>query len=330
VGTGFHYELTGRDNIYLSGAILGMRRAEIARKFDEIVDFSEVEKFIDTPVKHYSSGMRVRLAFAVAAHLEPEVLLVDEVLAVGDVAFQRKCLGKMGDVVGEGRTVLFVSHNMGAVKSLCQRGILLVDGRLEYCGPLDVCIRKYLKASDNGNLPVTQLPRDERLAIQVASLSVLDESGQAARQLPHDRPFQVQLQVLVRSRVSGVHAAFEIHDHDLSTLMLSRDFETDTSRLGPREPGLYSYRLSVPGSLLVPGEYSISAHIGKSIQSTPGRLVDLSHPGRVLHKADHACSFELVDNGSVQARMGFGWGGKLAVPLEWEEVDYVSKEISDG
>ena len=129
MGTGFHPELTGRENIYLNGAILGMRRAEIERKFDEIVAFAEIEKFLDTPVKRYSSGMYVRLAFAVAAHLEPEILLVDEVLAVGDAAFQKKCLGKMGEVAKEGRTVLFVSHNMAAVQSLCRSGIVLHRAR---------------------------------------------------------------------------------------------------------------------------------------------------------------------------------------------------------
>lgn len=129
VGTGFHPELTGRENIYLNGAILGMKREEIRRKFDEIVDFSEIEKFLDTPVKHYSSGMYVRLAFAVAAHLEPEILLVDEVLAVGDVAFQKKCLGKMGNIAGEGRTVMFVSHNMSAIQRLCMRTLVIKNGR---------------------------------------------------------------------------------------------------------------------------------------------------------------------------------------------------------
>ena len=130
VGTGFHPELTGRENIYLSGAILGMRKAEIERKFDEIVDFSEIETFLDTPVKHYSSGMYVRLAFAVAAHLEPEILVVDEVLAVGDALFQRKCLGKMGDVARGGRTVLFVSHNMKSIRNLCQRAVWLDQGEV--------------------------------------------------------------------------------------------------------------------------------------------------------------------------------------------------------
>ena len=144
VGTGFHPELTGRENIYLNGAILGMGKAEIESKFDEIVSFSEIEKFIDTPVKHYSSGMYVRLAFSVAAHLEPEILLVDEVLAVGDVSFQRKCLGKMGSVGQQGRTVLFVSHNMGLLLALCRRGIFLQDGRIVADGPIDEVVDRYL------------------------------------------------------------------------------------------------------------------------------------------------------------------------------------------
>src|SRR5574337_489844 len=140
VGTGFHPELTGRENIYLSGAILGMKKAEIERKFDEIVAFAEIEKFIDTPVKRYSSGMYVRLAFAVAAHLDPEILLVDEVLSVGDAAFQKKCLGTMENVAQEGRTVLFVSHNMAAVRSLCSRAVVLSEGRTMFSGQVDQCI----------------------------------------------------------------------------------------------------------------------------------------------------------------------------------------------
>ena len=147
VGTGFHSELTGRENVYLSGAILGMRKAEINRKYDEIVDFSGIESYIDTPVKRYSSGMAVRLAFAVAAHLDPEILLIDEVLAVGDVAFQQKCLGKMSEVAGSGRTILFVSHNMGAIKGLCSRAIWLDGGELRADGDVDDVVQKYLVAS---------------------------------------------------------------------------------------------------------------------------------------------------------------------------------------
>lgn len=149
VGTGFHQELTGRENIFLNGAILGMTRAEMIRKFDEIVDFSEIEEFLDTPVKRYSSGMYVRLAFAVAAHLEPEILIVDEVLAVGDAAFQRKCLGKMGTFAQSGRTVLFVSHNMEAVRSLCQRSVWLKDGRLYRDGKSDEIIETYFNSISN-------------------------------------------------------------------------------------------------------------------------------------------------------------------------------------
>src|SRR4029078_2434751 len=147
VGTGFHPELTGRENIYLNGAILGMSRTEIDRKFDEIVSFAEVEKFLETPVKHYSSGMYVRLAFAVAAHLEPDILLVDEVLAVGDVQFQNKCLGKMEDVAGVGRTVLFVSHNLAAVQRLCSRAILLEGQRIKHIGTVETVISKFLSDS---------------------------------------------------------------------------------------------------------------------------------------------------------------------------------------
>lgn len=151
VGTGFHPELTGRENIYLNGAILGMRRAEIRRKFDEIVAFAEVEKFLDTPVKRYSSGMYVRLAFAVAAHLEPEILVVDEILAVGDAEFQKKCLGKMKHVAGEGRTVLFVSHNLAAVRTLCTRSLLLADGRVVSDDSVDGVIRRYANATSSAH-----------------------------------------------------------------------------------------------------------------------------------------------------------------------------------
>ena len=159
VGTGFHPELTGRENIYLNGTILGMRKKEIDRKLDEIIDFSGVEKFIDTPVKRYSSGMRVRLAFSVAAHLEPEILLIDEVLAVGDVEFQKKCLGKMDEVAKGGRTVLFVSHNMGAVKNICSKCMMLENGKIEVIGKTIPVIEKYLNPVGNSDLEVSNFPR---------------------------------------------------------------------------------------------------------------------------------------------------------------------------
>ncbi len=164
VGTGFHGELTGRENVYLNGAILGMRRAEIDRRFDEIVAFAEVARFLDTPVKRYSIGMTVRLAFAVAAHLEPEILLVDEVLAVGDAGFQRKCIGKMSEVAGEGRTVLFVSHNMAIMQSLCRRGIFLEHGSVHTDGSIVEAVTTYLRASRGGNDRPGAAHRPARLA----------------------------------------------------------------------------------------------------------------------------------------------------------------------
>jgi lipopolysaccharide transport system ATP-binding protein len=179
VGTGFHSELTGRENIYLNGAILGMKKAEIARKFDEIVAFAEVEKFIDTPVKRYSSGMYLRLAFAVAAHLEPEIMLVDEVLAVGDTAFQRKCLGKMGDVAKEGRTVLFVSHNMATIQGLCSKCFLLSSGQLIAEGSSQTVVERYLADASNGTPAILGQRKDRQGSgeIQFLEASIFDGNG---------------------------------------------------------------------------------------------------------------------------------------------------------
>jgi len=179
VGTGFHAELSGRENIFLNGAILGMTRAEVRKKFDEIVEFADVERFLDTPVKRYSSGMYVRLAFAVAAHLEPEILIVDEVLAVGDAEFQRKCLGKMHDVAGHGRTVLFVSHNMTAIQALCRTGILINEGRLRSAGPIETVVKDYvgLGTAPGRERPLHELSRSGEGAVTFEALSFFDERG---------------------------------------------------------------------------------------------------------------------------------------------------------
>lgn len=178
VGTGFHPELTGRENIFLNGAILGMRKDEIRRKLDEIIAFAEVEKFIDTPVKRYSSGMYVRLAFAVAAHLEPEILVVDEVLAVGDAEFQKKCLGKMGDVASHGRTVLFVSHNMESVRSLCNSGIILGNGEIVDAGNVESCIEHYICNKQTvTRTNVVNFPKDENKDFYIKRIEILDENN---------------------------------------------------------------------------------------------------------------------------------------------------------
>ena len=186
VGTGFHPELTGRENIYLNGAILGMRREEIQRRFDEIVAFSEIEKFLDTPVKRYSSGMYVRLAFAVAAHLEPEILLVDEVLAVGDAAFQKKCLGKMGDVVGEGRTILFVSHNMSAVQSLCRDSVLLSNGSIQLYACSEQVINTYASSGIDSGVAhfVDRSSANEKSVAYYTCARILDDDGDTVTSIP--------------------------------------------------------------------------------------------------------------------------------------------------
>jgi lipopolysaccharide transport system ATP-binding protein len=209
VGTGFNGELTGRENIFMSGAILGMRKREIDAKFDEIVDFSGVEKFIDTPVKRYSSGMYLRLAFAVAAHLEPEVLLVDEVLAVGDAEFQKKCLGKMGDVTSSGRTILFVSHNMSAVQRLCPRSILLEKGCLTEIGDTPRIIDHYL-SSNRSIVDVSDLESIERAAdwqgmrARIISARVLDAQGQSRSTLARGEPFSIEVSCRVMQPIENV------------------------------------------------------------------------------------------------------------------------------
>ncbi len=198
VGTGFHQELTGRENIFLNGAILGMTRREIRAKFDEIVAFAEIEKFLDTPVKRYSSGMYVRLAFAVAAHLEPEILIVDEVLSVGDAAFQKKCLGRMGDVSKSGRTILFVSHNMAAVQRLCTRSILLEGGQTASIGGTRKVIEKYLSSSEKTAREgaLDRLPRELELgkSIKITKAQVMDSKGNLNSSILFGEPFAVYIE----------------------------------------------------------------------------------------------------------------------------------------
>lgn len=191
VGTGFHPELTGRENIYLNGAILGMSRREIDRKFDEIVDFAEVEKFIETPVKRYSSGMYVRLAFAVAAHLDPEILVVDEVLAVGDAEFQKKCLGKMNDVASEGRTVLFVSHNMASMSSLCTSGILMQNGGIVMEGSIADTISQYLSMGASSQT-IVEIPYERITAPVLTRICIKDNEGRVVNSVPMGQPFGIQ------------------------------------------------------------------------------------------------------------------------------------------
>jgi len=259
VGTGFHPELSGRENIYLNGAILGMRRAEIVRKFDEIVAFSEIERFLDTPVKRYSSGMYVRLAFAVAAHLEPEILLVDEVLAVGDAAFQKKCLGKMGDVAKEGRTVLFVSHNMAAIRNICGKAIWLHQGRVHRTGDIISVTDDYLRQSQAAGSTATieqviaSLPADPVVRLLDVKVS---QRGQPGHTVMNGEPVEIAIRYAVLQRTPGLRVYFDLLDDDQSPLIRSF-YDEEAGELPNLEPGEYRSTALIPARLLAPRRYEL-------------------------------------------------------------------------
>jgi lipopolysaccharide transport system ATP-binding protein len=257
VGTGFHPELTGRENIYLNGAILGMKRWEIERKFDEIVDFSGVEKFIETPVKCYSDGMRVRLAFSVAAHLEPEILLVDEVLAVGDAAFQKKCLGKMEDVSREGRTVLFVSHDMGAVESLCETSILLTQGCAARFRSAREGVSVYLGGrASNGvaTLRSTDFAGSLKHIVEFCSLKVMGSEGKPCGILSPSEAIRLKVRFTVREPVLNFRTTFAVFARGVRLFSLH-----DAPLAGETVyPGDYESLAIIPAYFLRPGEYSIA------------------------------------------------------------------------
>ncbi len=222
VGTGFHPELTGRDNVYMSGAILGMKRQEIARKFDEIVAFAEVEQFIDTPVKHYSSGMYVRLGFAVLAHMDPDILIVDEVLAVGDVRFQKKCMGKMEDVGQHGRTVIFVSHNMAAVRRLCDRCLLLESGTLRMIGPTHQAIAEYTGDADFVGCRIwSGEDRPGNWCVRVDRVSVKDREGQPTTQVLISEGAIVEIEYTILSEGQRLALSMVLHDPEDSNIFSS-------------------------------------------------------------------------------------------------------------
>jgi lipopolysaccharide transport system ATP-binding protein len=261
VGTGFHPELTGRENIYLNGAMLGMRKAEIDRKLEAIVAFSEIEKFLDTPVKRYSSGMYVRLAFAVAAHLEPEILIVDEVLAVGDYAFQKKCMGKMRDVAtGEGRTILFVSHNMGALSQLCERGILLEEGRVTMIGLVDHVIQSYLKSGLNHRTAQVRFPIDPGKPCQFVSAEILHSDGSPGSDFSCHEPVNIRLRFEVRQPKKGLCVSFSIQNIE-GTRVLSSDIrDTDPAAAERLGVGVHDFEIQIPPRLLAPTSYLMTVN----------------------------------------------------------------------
>ncbi|MDD2765440.1 MAG: ABC transporter ATP-binding protein [Opitutaceae bacterium] len=311
VGTGFHPELSGRENIFLNGAILGMTRAEIRRKFDEIVAFAEVEKFLDTPVKHYSSGMYVRLAFAVAAHLEPEILIIDEVLAVGDAAFQRKCLGKIDAVARGGRTVLFVSHNMAAVQYLCQGALWLRSGQLSRQGPVLECVAAYMKGAteSQGEIDTSALAQgSEQSDLRFLRVAVLAPNGSPAAQHKLTAGITVEFDYQLARMVRGAQVVFELWNELGVCVLCSTDFDADPDRFfADKSAGRHRARCHVPTNFLRPGTYSLS--LSSSVPNV-----------KFLASLPNVLSFEVVDDGSVLLKLSQGRAGVVLPILQWQET----------
>ncbi|MFY4728946.1 ABC transporter ATP-binding protein [Nitrospira sp. BLG_2] len=308
VGTGFHPELTGRENIFLNGAVLGMRRAEIVRKFDEIVAFAEVEQFLDTPVKRYSSGMYIRLAFAVAAHLEPEIFIVDEVLAVGDIQFQRKCLGKMEDVGKEGRTVLFVSHNMAAVNQLCTKGLLIDKGRISAEGAVENILGQYIQSGvvNRSHTFVNRTREDSQAKARLIEARVLGKHNESCAVLPVDQPASIMLVWRLKVPVPFLRVGVEITDTNGVVVLSSMDTDTTGLHGKPRQPGIFHEMMSMPPFLLMPGVYSV-----KTFAGMPGieRIMEM----------ENILEFEVTENQTHLSHVPSARrSGYIAAPLQWE------------
>jgi lipopolysaccharide transport system ATP-binding protein len=312
VGTGFHPDLTGRENIYLSGAILGMRRAEIARKFDEIVAFSELETFIETQVKFYSSGMYVRLAFSVAAHLEPEILIMDEVLAVGDAAFQQKCLDKMHAIRQQGRTIFFVSHNMPAITRLCKRVVLLEAGRLVSDGEPHTVVNRYLSASwKTGALREWSDETDTLgdAVVRLRRVRVCDEQGAATAVVDIRRQFRIEITYDVLDAGHTLLPVVELYNEEGTEVFTTHDTGEEWRRR-ERPAGRYTSAVKIPGNLLAEG--SLLAHVSV-----------MSHfPATILHvRETSAVAFQIVDTNEGDTARGDYVGplpGVVRPLLEWE------------
>ncbi|HQU31700.1 MAG: ABC transporter ATP-binding protein [Planctomycetia bacterium] len=311
VGTGFHSELTGRENIYLNSAILGMKRAEIDKKFDEIVAFAEVEKFLDTPVKHYSSGMYLRLAFAVAAHLEPEILLVDEVLAVGDARFQKKCLDKMETVGKQGRTVLFVSHNMPAVTRLCKRVILLNEGKLEHDGSSHQVVSMYLSAG-SGTTSVrewknpSKAPKGE--VARLCAVRVKSEHGKITGSMDIRKQIILEMEYDVIKSGYVLQPDFGIINEEGIPVFVTLDQDKNWRRK-PRPKGHYISQAIIPGNFMSEGTFFVGAG-----------LVTLSPANIFQFNEDYAVTFQVVDSMDGDSARG-DWakplGGIVRPLLNW-------------
>jgi lipopolysaccharide transport system ATP-binding protein len=275
VGTGFHPELTGRENIFLNGAILGMRKKEIASKLDDIIAFSGVARYIDTPVKRYSSGMYVRLAFAVAAHLESEILIVDEVLAVGDAEFQKKCLGKMGEVSkGQGRTVLFVSHNMQAIKTLCDRAIFMQHGQIKNDGPAQLIVDKYLSGYDSLDTTKAYNANNFDKSVYLEKARCLNRSGEERYLFTADEPITIELSIRKSTSIRGVFFHFLLRNNEETTLLETDSKEAGYTQIDTTEEGIFKSHISIPARYLRSGKFHLSLGIA-STQHDPFQIQSL-------------------------------------------------------
>ena len=300
VGTGFHPELTGRENVYLNGAILGMKKAEVARKFDEIVDFAGVEKFIDTPVKRYSSGMYVRLAFSVAAHLESEILIVDEVLAVGDAEFQKKCLGKMGDVASrEGRTVLFVSHNMSAINSLCENSLLLEKGRIKAIDKTDLIVSIYLQPTETS---VSSLPIIESNEIKIQKFVVFQKDIADPKVFVNNKPVFVEFNYEIKQEIFGLRIGFDVVTKNGEIVF--RSFDDDISGDLVKRIGLYKSTCVIPENFFNSTYYTIYPRV-------------TVHRTRWIYNDDSGIKFSIHSNNGVNSRYDDTRPGVIMPGLIW-------------
>jgi lipopolysaccharide transport system ATP-binding protein len=323
VGTGFSPELTGRENVYLNGALLGMNRNDVRRRFDEIVAFAGVEKHIDTPVKWYSSGMYVRLGFAVAAHMEPDILIVDEVLAVGDAEFQKRCLGRMGEAVGEGRTVLLVSHNMQAVRRLCNDAMLLEHGRIVAEGDVESVVRRFLASIEAPELGRRRWedPRDrpgDELC-RVVELRATDESGEPSTSFFSSRPIDVTVEFDLARTDPSLTVGFDLATVDGVTVFRSYQTDMPEQQMPALAPGRNALRCTIPPGLLNGGRYFVNLRV--SLHS----LKWIVHDDAVLYfdmVADHGDSLFL--NANAQARPGV-----VAPILGWSSIDPTSEDVAE-
>jgi lipopolysaccharide transport system ATP-binding protein len=312
VGTGFHPELTGRENVFLNGAFLGMKRAEVARRFDEIVTFAEIEKFIDTPAKHYSSGMTTRLAFAVAAHLQTDILLVDEVLAVGDAEFQRRCLSKMEEAGEAGRTVVFVSHDMAAITRLCSRALLLDKGSKVADGPATEVVQRYLRGGAAHGSAVREWPRIEDApgddVAKLRAVRVLDESGTPAPEIDIRRPVLLEVDFWNLRPEAQASANLHLFNDAGVCLFVTADVHNERWKAGPREHGLVRSICRIPGNFLSEGVVSVLAAVS-------------SYKRVTVHALERdAVAFTVVDRSTGDGVRGPYAGpmpGALRPMLEW-------------